>query len=337
MLIHPELYKSRIRLTALSLILFFSQPVFPQSSPLIFKGGVDTHVYKTDTVLFEAAVLDDDSPTLTSGSFSTGLTMLHSPYISMFYVPVKYGINDFFQISLSVPYLTKTLVVNDNHYIKNGFGDTSLGLTAFIEPSGFFTASAAARMTIPTGDADSVESGVYIPMGSGGYTASLQQSISIGYFDTGFFRIRFFAHCTGIRYFSSKQEIGTGTEQIFDKSYAWSAAGGIDLGLTDKFNFELKLNYISIKERKYKIETDPSSPGEWTDADDSVRQTNIVPLVKYRFFDDLHGRFGFIYPLKTVQDDDLTMTCDPQWKIVVSIEKNFGDNPYSKKLSGKAQ
>jgi len=287
------------------------------------KGGVDTHVYKSDTVLIDATAMDNDSNYPDAGNLILGLVMFHSPYLSSIYVPVKYGLTDNFHISFSIPDQTKTCVYNNNHNIINGFGDIMLGLTGSVQPFRYFSSSTTARGTLPTGNVNAQENSCFIPMGYGGYTASLQQSISFGTFDAGFISIRLFLRGIGIYYFKSTTEIDTTTKYNYDKTYMWAAIGGIDLGLTKKLNIELKADYINIKERRYKIETVPATSGDWIDADDSVKQINILPFVRYRFFDDLSGQAGIIYPFKTTQDSDITQEYDAQWKVVMGIEKRF--------------
>jgi len=313
-------------LTAIIFILLLSHSAFSQSSPLSSKGGVDTHVYKTDTVIFEATAMDDASPTLSEGVSSVGLSMFHSPYMSTFYIPLKYGLNDIFQISFSLPFITKTYVYNNTHYIKSAYGDTMLGLTAFTDPLDFLSSITTVRLTLPTGDVNAQDGGVYIPMGYGNYTVSLQESVSFDEFHKGFASIRFFLSGLGVYYFKSTTDIDTSTKYSYDKTYIWSLTAGADFGVIENLDLELKLNYIDIKERKYKVESSYSATGGWINADDSVKQFNILPFIKYNFPNEITAQVGIIYPIKTLQDKTLTTTYDAQWKIAMGIEKRFGDS-----------
>lgn len=313
----------RVRALFLFIVISFSQNAFPQLSPVSFEGGVDTHLYKSDTVMIEATAIYDDSGYLDGGSLSTGLMMFHSPFLSALYVPVKYGLTDNFSLSFSLPYLTKTLVYNDNHYIKNAYGDIALGLSGSFKPFRYFSGSTTVRGTLPTGNANAQEDGCFIPMGYGGYTGSVQQSFSIGAFDAGFISFRLFVSGIGICYFKSSREIDAVTKNNFEKAYAWSGMGGIDIGLGDSLNIEVKGNYIRLKEREYRVETDPPAPSGTITADDSVKQINIIPVIKYRFLDDVSGLAGIIYPLKTTLDSHITKVYDARWKIVMGIEKRF--------------
>ncbi len=326
------LHKGCMPSAALLFILFIPQAAFSQSytSPLSSKGGVDTHVYKCDTVMFEATAMEDGSGTLDARTFSAGLSMLHSPYLSILYVPLKYGLNDNFQISFSLPYLTKTLVYNDTHYVRSGYGDTMFGLTGSFELLSL-TSSTTARITLPTGNVNSQDAGFSIPMGYGGYTASLQQSISTDEFDAGFITARLFISGIGIYYFPSEQNPDPATKFNFDKTYAWSALAGIAFGLTENLALEVKGNYINVKERRYK------SAGLWVDANDSVKQINVLPFLKYQFLDEISGQAGIIYPLKTIQDKDLAKTYDGEWKIALGIEKRFSDGSSSGNGSGSEE
>ncbi len=317
------LHKGCIYSAALVFILFISQTAFSQTytSPLSSTGGVDTHVYKCDTVMFEATAMEDGTGSLDARTFSAGLSMLHSPYLSILYVPLKYGLTDNFQISFSLPYLTKTLVYNDTHYIRSGYGDTMFGFTGTFEPFSFVS-STTARITLPTGNVNTQDSGFAIPMGYGGYTASLQQSISTDEFDAGFISVRLFISAIGIYYFASEQTPDATTKFNYDKTYAWSVLGGAEFGLTENLALEVKANYIDVKERQYKSTL---TPGQWIDANDSVKQINILPFVKYQFLDEISGQAGIIYPIKSIQDKDLAKTYDGEWKIALGIEKRFTD------------
>ncbi len=304
--------------------LFTSQVAFSQyASPLLSEGGIESHVYKTDTSLFEAVVLEDMDNSLHRGSVTTGFSMLHSPYLSMFYIPLKYDFTDNFQISFSLPYLVNTHVYNDNQYTKNGYGDTLLGLTAYFDLSEILSSKTTVRFTFPTGNVNAVDFYYYIPLGYGGYTSSLQESISFNTFDAGPVSIRVFFSGLGVYYFSSTQQIDMVEKNTFDKSFAWSIMGGCEIGLTENLSIEIKANYINIAERLYK---NSAFPGQTFDANDSVKQLNILPFIKYMFFDDLSGQAGLIYPLKSTQDSDIATTYDARWKIVLGIEKRFGNN-----------
>lgn len=309
--------------TLLLFFLLYSQIAFSQYvSPLESDGGVDTNVYKTDTVMFEATALEDGNGNIESKTFSAGLSMLHSPYLSIFYIPIKYGLSENFQISFSLPFLTKTLVYNDTHYIKSGYGDTMLGFTGVFHPLGFLTSSTTARITLPTGNVNAQDFGYYVPMGYGGYTSSFQECVSIGRINMGIFAIRLFISGIGIYYFESTMQLDATEKDTFDKTYAWAVMGGAEFGLTKNLDVQIKGNYLNMKERRYKSST---APTQWVDADDEVKQINILPFIKYRFPDNIAGQFGIIYPLKSMQDDSITKTYDAKWKMVFSIEKRFGE------------
>lgn len=314
----------RINIFSITLfILLASKYIVYSQSPLLSEGGVDTHLYKCDTVLFESTAMEDGSGTPESREFSAGISMLHSPYLSIFYIPLKYGLNDNFSISFSLPYLTKTLVYNDTHYIKSAYGDTMLGFTGVFQPFEIFATITTARLTLPTGNVNAQDFDYYIPMGYGGYTTSLQETISIGSFDTGLFTTRLFISGIGIYYFQSEQKIDTVEKNTYDPSFAWGVMGGIEFGLTENLDLQIKANYINASERKYKNNT---TPGEKIDANDSIKQVNVLPFIKYRFRDDIIGQAGVIYPVKTTQDSDIAHPYDAKWKFAFGIEKRFSDS-----------
>lgn len=313
------------------IFLIINHTAFSQyASPLEADGGVDTHVYKTDTVIFDATVIEDGSGSVDGGTFSTGLSMMHSPYISIFHIPIKYGLSDHFQISFSLPFLTKTLVYNDTHYIKSGYGDTMLGFTAYFEPLDILSGSTTARITLPTGNVNAQDYGYYVPMGYGGYTASLQQAISSGNFSAGPLSVRLFISGIAIYYFESSLQIDASEKDTFDSTYSWAAMGGVEVSITKNLDILVKGNYISFKERRYKSS---AAPTVWVDADDEVSQINFLPFIKYRFLDDISGQFGIIYPIKSTQDKDIATTYDAKWKMVFGIEKRFGSDSSSESNS----
>jgi len=162
------------------MILLMCRPIFAQTypSPLLSQGGVDTHVYKSDTVLLEATAFEDGDNTMTGRSFNVGLSMLHSPYLSILYVPISYGLNDNFSILMSLPFLTKTIVYQDTHHVKSGYGDTMLGVNFSTGLFDVLTTSTTARITLPTGNVNSQDLNYDIPMGYGAYTLSLQEILS---------------------------------------------------------------------------------------------------------------------------------------------------------------
>ncbi|HOP62747.1 MAG TPA: hypothetical protein PK358_04905 [Spirochaetota bacterium] len=329
----PQLLKRSLKIIICLIcsIIISQQFIYSQTypSPLSSEGGVDTHLYKCDTVMFEATALEDGSCKIEERTFYAGLSMLHSPYLSIFYIPLKYDLNNYFRIIFSLPYLTKTLVYNDTHYIKSGYGDTMLGFTGSFSPFNAFTSSTTARMTLPTGNVNAQDFDYYIPMGYGGYITSIQESISTGNFNIGFTNMRLFMSGIYIYYFTSTQKADTSEKFTFDRTYSWSVMGGVELVLTTNLNIQFKTNYIFIPERKYKSS---SSQGEWTEADDSIRQINVLPFIKYRFLDDITGQAGLIYPVKTTQDSEVSHSYEPEWKIAWGVEKKFCDRNSS---SGK--
>ncbi len=318
--------KSNILTAAVILILFVSQAAFSQSSPLSLKGGVDTSLYKSDTVIMSATAIDDDSNYLNGGELAMGLTMFHSPSLSTVYIPFEYALTDNFYLLFSIPDQTKTSVYNNDHNTIMGFGDIMLGVTGALGPYRYFSSSTTARVTLPTGNVNAQMNGSYIPMGNGGYTASAQESFSIGAFGTDLISFRLFFSGLGVYYFKSSMDIDAVTEYNYDKNYLWSAMGGIDISLAKRFDIECKANYINLKERRYKIKTTTAAAGSWIDGNDSIKQINVVPFLRYRFFDDMTGQVGVIYPVKTTQDKDIKPAYDPGWKIVMGIEKRFSDD-----------
>ncbi len=314
--------------TALFIIIGSCKISYSQSfsSPLSSGGGVDTHVYKSDSVLFDAVILDDGSGVLSPRTITSGMSMLHSPYLSMFYIPLKYDFSNRFQIFMTLPYLTKTLVFDNNHYVKSGYGDTMFGITRSFEKIFFFSSKTTARITIPTGNVNAQDFDYFIPMGYGGYTTSLQESLSFNEINAKYTTIRMFIGAIFVYYFTSSQQIDSTSKYTFDNNYSLSLMAGAEFHVTENCDLQFKINYIDIKGRKYKTES-----SGWNSAHDSVKQLNLMPFVKYRLMDEVSGKFGIIYPVKTFQDSNLAYTYDPKWKMVMGIEKRFTDVSSEKK------
>jgi len=197
-----------------------------------------------------------------------------------------------------------------------------LGFTGAFQPFIFFSTITTARITLPTGNANAQDFDYYIPMGYGGYTASVQETLSIGRFKIGPITARLFISGTGIYYFESEQKIDTVEKNTYEPSYAWAAMGGLEFGITENLDIQVKGNYINVSERKYE---NNATPDIEIDANDSLTQVNILPFIKYRFLDDISGRAGIIYPVKSNQDSDITKTYDAKWKIAFGIEKRFNN------------
>ena len=72
-----KLISNIINITSLTIsFLLASVTIAYTQSPLLSEGGVDTHLYKCDTVMFESTVMEDGSGTPGSREFSAGLIVL---------------------------------------------------------------------------------------------------------------------------------------------------------------------------------------------------------------------------------------------------------------------
>lgn len=298
--------------------IFFNTILYSQSlrSPLLYKGGADSQVYKSDTVVLENSALDEGLPVLPEDSIAAGLSFLYSGGTSFFYIPVSYSIMDYLEFNCSIPYVSKTMTdAYNNMYSKSGYGDLKLGLKFYYRFKDVCDSISGVKIILPTGDPDASDRYTVIPMGYGSPAVSLLQTFSRNLQDL---KIRFFLNLGAVYYFKSEREIGSTSYEI-ESTHCLSTMAGIEYKYTEKLFFQLKANFIYIPESRYTSD----NSDETFDLNDSIKSSDLIPGVRYGFRDDITGYLLLLIPVYEYQDDDIRDTEHRQWKFFVSLTKKF--------------
>ncbi len=301
-----------------ALLVIIAVPVSAQTlqSPLVYAGGVESHIYKSDTIILENTVLEDGTPLSQSRRFAAGMSFLYGQYISYFYIPLRYSLSENFEINFSLPYMNKTV----STYEKRGYGDIKLGASASFRLPGLLDSVSALNFTLPTGDEVAQDRGFIIPMGYGGHTISAREAISLKMSDLP---LRLFFAVSGVYYARSTLDVDSSSRYIIDDSYSYAAVIGATCYLAN-FQFQCKVNYLHFPGRKYKY--DNSNTGietSWNDLNDSLSTSDLIPGIKYGFPDNIEGSVLAIIPVYEKPDSAISRSGQRGWKIFLNIEKEF--------------
>lgn len=299
-------------------------------SPLIHAGGVESHLYKSDTVMLENTVLEDGTGLPRARSLVAGVSLFYGQLISAFYIPLRYSLTDNFQLHFSLPYLTK----NISTYEKSGYGDIKLGGSAFFRLLHAIDSTTSLNVTLPTGDEVAQDRGFIVPLGYGAHTISMRESLS-GTLNS--IPLRIFLALSGVFYASTTLDVDSSSRYIIDKTYSCAAVLGIAYYLGN-FNLQCKLNYVYFPGRRYKY--DNSNTGiqtSWSELNDSLQTSDLVPGVKYRFPDRIEGTVLAIIPIYQKTDSTIPDHGRREWKMFLGIEKSFisADGERGKTVPGK--
>jgi hypothetical protein len=267
--------------------------------------------------MLENTVLEDGTPLQPARSFNAGVSLFYGELISFFYIPVGYSLSDNFEIHFSLPYTTKTI----SNYEKSGYGDIKLGSTAYFKLFGMLESKTSLNFTLPTGDEVAQDRGLIIPLGYGSHTISLGETLSKK-LDT--IPLRIFFSMAGVYYAKSTLDVDSSSRYIIDKSYSTAALLGAAYYLGN-FNLQCKINYVYFPGRRYKYDnTNTGIQTSWTDLDDSLQTSDLIPGVKYRFPDYIEGSVLAIIPVYEKTDGNIPEPEKREWKMFLSIAKTFG-------------
>ena len=293
-------------------------------SPLSFEGGAEAHLYKTDTVMLENAVLDSGWKTGEADSVATGFHMMYSPYLSILYLPFMYAPVSWFEVDVTLPFLYKLMINDSSEREKTGFGDIKLGLNFCLAPLNKAIINFRAKLTFPTGDACARDSDLMIPMGYGTFTLSGLWSLSSMYLGVKKFGLRFFGNFGVVGYFNAQLEPDNTERHYIDYSYAISTLAGLEMKIINRLYIQSKASYIYLPERRYKTEDlITNTTSSWTGLNDSMHALDAIVALKFDFIPDFSGTIMTVIPVYEEQDDDIDKPKERRWKIYFSIEKRF--------------
>ncbi|MCP4134619.1 MAG: hypothetical protein GY754_26835 [bacterium] len=312
----------------LFLLLANSGTAFSQMvSPLTYQGGPETHLYRYSTVMIENTILDEGGGIEPAGSLTLGLSQLHSQFVKIFYVPVRYSITDNIECSLSLPFISNSLMYQDRFYTKTGLGDLKLGLSWFIEPTSGLSFTTGAKVTIPTGNSSSKSKDFVVATGHGSYTASVLQSaaLSLGGNPPAF---KIFMNGGIVYYGKTDRDHDTLARYNIDASFLFSAMAGVEYAVFDRLFVQAKASFTVNPEGSYQSITRTSDTGvwttsAWTDMNDALTTLDVIGVARYTILKRTNFRMMFIYPVYEWQDDDLAKEQKRRWKLFFNLERSF--------------
>lgn len=295
-------------------------------SPLSYQGGASSLLYGTDTIVLENTIIDDG--TISNKHDTIGIRHLHSQYYKLSYIPIIIPLTDNFVMDFTLPYISKSYVINSLEYEKSGFGDIKLGITGVFEPIKGLDSISSIKTTFPTGDAVSRDGTTLLPLGYGSNTFSFLQTFSINYS-----AIRLFFN-GGIQYFlKSIRDINDTEQYTFDKTYLFSFMAGAEYSIS-LFSFQFKSSYINSAERKYKYEDSSAGTStDWQDFNDAFETINLIGAIKADFNELTSCSVMYIYPVYEKQDSDINDTTERQWELYFSFERKLTTTSYGKARS----
>jgi len=292
-------------------VSIFSIRGFSQQNLLFYKGGVESIIYKGDTVILENTVLDDCKAINTAKCLKVAYSQLHSEFIKILYFPISYSMSNKCELNFSLPLLTKSMMDNsDNIYLKTGYGDTKLGFLFYYNIVNTTKTITRISITLPTGDEVASDNGLIIPMGNGGYSYSILQSCSK---DFKFIPFRFFINAGAVYYTETK----AASFQI-SNGYVFSSLFGVEFIFNSDLFFQCKINYIHIPDRQHKVYS-----SDWEDKNESLKGSDLISVVRYKILDDITLNLISMIPLYEKQDEDIPEPHRRKWKVFFNLEKKF--------------
>lgn len=308
-------------LCSIFIIIMMTQSVSAQENPLMYKGGADSLIYNTDTVMMENTILDDGSKIPQAKHLSTGLSQFYGKYIKITNLAVGYSITDFFQINFSIPFVIKNMTDDSGYsHRKSCFGDIKLGLALFYNVLSI-DSTTQVKATFPTGDQVAQDKGFIMPMGYGGFTFSFLQSFSKSFNSIS---LRLFLNAGGVYYGKSTSDIDTISKYIIKSCFAFTSLLGIEYEIINGLYIQTKINYIRLPERKYKMEISGSTEAAaWINREDRFSSSDAIFSLHYKFPLEITGTVMGIFPIYEYQDSDNTVRYHRKWKLYAGITKVF--------------
>lgn len=284
------------------------------------EGGAETILYRNDTVTLENTVTEEarpmDAPKPELVNIQTGLSTYYSSNVLFLYIPLGYTITNRIGVNASIPYVKRDLEADGETYTAQGLGDIKIGCS-FFTLMGDELAGASKdlqgityfNVTTPTGDAEAEDRGVPVPLGSGGFSFNLKQTLSkkIGV-------VRIFGNI-GVIYSLPAEYKLAGVEEITDeKGIILEALLGGEYAIIDNLFASLKVNYVYVGEGRQK------TGGTWYDSNDALQVSDVVPGLRYAIIPDaLSAVVAFAIPVYTKNDPDAEDPQDRNWSVNFSI------------------
>ncbi len=281
------------------------------TSDLTTEGGTEEVLYKSDTITLENTVTDDaqfTAPTPERINVGGGLSMFYSKNLQIYYLPITYTFMQMFMVSTSIPYINRKLESSGNSYSAKGLGDVKVGFSYFNTFGETLNSISNLKISLPTGDADASDGNFSVPLGNGGYSFSLMQSLS-----NQFELLRLFGNIGLVYYLQSKYSVGIYSYKE-DRGWVANMMLGVEYFLLQNLALIGKLNYVYVAEGKLKFNGYP-----WADSNDHLQTSDIIPGCKYIILKDILSVYlSFLIPIYTKHDPDATGAKKRKWGV------NFG-------------
>ncbi|PKL38587.1 MAG: hypothetical protein CVV44_11960 [Spirochaetae bacterium HGW-Spirochaetae-1] len=306
------------------------------NDPLSYYGGPDTMVYNSDTVMLENTVMDDASGITPVNTLSLNVAYLYSGYYMVGFLSVAWSPLSMMEINVSLPYIYRTVAPDKSDtYSKGGYGDTKLAVRFFIKDLfERIDSTTAVNVTIPTGDLAAADRLENVPLGYGNVTTGILESLSYRLPPTvTSLPFRFFMNL-GTQFYTN---ITIEKNAAIREYYRWYFAGCGMLGM--EYSFlpyligQVKYNIIFLPERTYEEES-LVTPGSKTSLsrEDRLIASDVIFAVKFMVKEYVSGNLSFILPVMELKDGSKPEDARREWKIMLSLMKNFSTGVHEKDI-----
>lgn len=287
------------------------------------EGGSETILYKSDTVVMENTVTEEgeviEPPKPELINMAAGLSAYYSNNVQIYYLPLSYVVTERIAVNASVPYISRDLEAGGETYSASGLGDIKIGGAYFTllgdELTGISPALENLRgvtylnITAPTGDAEAEDKGVAIPLGNGGFSVNVKQTLT-----KKIEPVRVFGNIGLIYYLPAEYKPAGGSVKITEeKGMVFSILVGCEYLVMENLYATGKINFVMIGEGRYKWS------GTWYDSNDAMQTSDLIVGGKYVIMPGVLSAYvAIVIPVYTGHDPD---AADPRDR---SFGANFG-------------
>ncbi len=217
-----------------------------------------------------------------------------------------------FKVSLSLPYIFRSVESSGAKYSTSGIGDSRAALSYYL-PFGNIKTLTEAGCLLPTGDESASDGGYYLPLGNGGAAFSLSESL-----DYRITSLRFFGSL-GLTYHTSSEINGNGAALEQEKGMLMRAGAGTEYSFAGGLKLFARLSYYGQLEGR--VRADGS---DWVDAGDDFTRLEASGGLRYFLLSDrLEADLVFSAPVISERGDNASSVQDDSFglsfKVLLSI------------------
>lgn len=278
-------------------------------------GGTDQIIYGGDD-LITGRISGDGSfePQAEGGNYIIGFSAFISEYYQIYSVPVSYKISDRLKLAASFPLVRRTVEHEGKKYSKAGLGDISVGFGWLAFSNTDSESVTSFSVTLPTGDAEAEDGGYAVPLGSGGYSFFLSQSLIYRLGQSAFTVLGE----AGLRYFTDTKYKIFNTEEELRRGNQLFAMGGLQHQTTDKLRLNSKLKYTYVAEGESRL----AGQG-WKDSGDAVNALDLILSGTYKAYSKYWIELGVVIPVATGYDNSVDDEEDRSIGFTASVYTRF--------------